>query len=190
MQTQIYTFLGENGNWQISGARTLLSPSGGQERKTRASHRTDVRDCIRQPRSIRSLLIVSSVGSRDIGVYIYIHIRAAAARVSKMALTAVAGYHIGHLVDLASLLSPSRTAWSFRTFLHLRAHVYAPSQSHSRHPLLPSYTFSSTLRQKRFRLSLISREKRLADRDLVYFAKPVRIELPGEHTAPWEGLAH
>lgn len=54
---------------------------------------------------------------------------------SKMALTAVAGYHIGHLVDLASLLSvspdrPDRFCPPVRSHKHTYTHSYMQTQHH------------------------------------------------------------
>lgn len=71
-------------------------------------------------------------------------IRTAAVRISKMALAALARYHIGHLVDLVSSLSLSPSQW-----FPITPFPWAHTPSHH-----PSHVFHS--RQKRFRLSPMS----------------------------------
>lgn len=98
------------------------------------------------------LLIVGSVGRRDR------HTHGLPVRVSKIALTAVAGYHIGHLADLASPLPLSHPVPDRSVLLHTHTHTRAPVHTHRTltpgPPSLPSHVFHS--RQKRFRLSPMS----------------------------------
>lgn len=113
-------------------------------------------------------------------------IRIAAVRISKMALAAVARYHIGHLVDLVSSLSLSLR---LSVPLLVVSDHSVPLSSYTI-ALHPSHVFHS--RQKRFRLSPMSfsgfvtpRKARSAPE----ICLPIRRKTNGDAFVPWARLA-